>query len=291
MKSKLVSLLASCSVVVLFGSDLAAEPLFSGTIFIDPDIIVAADPTTFEGLKYAGQESRAMFDRRVDDWITVDAFLFNATFTDGLAIEIQVNPEFGDSSDAMTEAQQYAPVIGRLPTALRADVETVWIHQGVEPFGGGNHNLLIHTGQADLYVADGILEETFVHEAAHTSLDGAHAAAPGWLAAQDADGEFISDYAREHPKREDIAESFLPYVAVRYRPDRISESLAATIVKTMSHRIEYFDAQSLDMYTIATSRIQPPRPEPDARCCRLCKFGRTVWPHRSRFFCRRRQGR
>ena len=45
-------------------------------------------------------------------------------------------------------------------------------------------NLLIHTGQADRYAADGILEETLVHEAAHTSLDAAHASALDWLAAQ-----------------------------------------------------------------------------------------------------------
>ena len=92
-------------------------------------------------------------------------------------------------------------------------METVWIHRGTEPFGGGNNNLLIHTGRADLYAADGILEETLVHEAAHTSLDAAHASAPAWLAAQSADPTFISTYARDFPNREDIAESVLPYLA------------------------------------------------------------------------------
>ena len=48
--------------------------------------------------------------------------------------------------------------MGRLPTALRAEVETVWIHKGVEPFGGGNYNLLIHTSKSGLYEADGILD-------------------------------------------------------------------------------------------------------------------------------------
>ena len=143
-----------------------------------------------------------------------------------------------------------ALVIGRLPTVLRADVQTVWIHQGTEPFGGGNNNLLIHTGQADLYAADGILEETFVHEASHTSLDATHAAAPGWLAAQTADGEFISTYAHDYPNGEDIAESFLPYLAVRYRSDRISQSLFDTISQTIPNRIDYFDDQSFDMYPI-----------------------------------------
>jgi hypothetical protein len=43
---------------------------------------------------------------------------------------------------------------------------------------------LIHVGQGEIYLRDGILEETFVHEAAHTSLDAYHASAPGWLAAR-----------------------------------------------------------------------------------------------------------
>lgn len=226
------------------------EPPFAGTIFIDPDIITASDPTTFQGLTPAGQGSRVMFDRRVGDWVTVDAYLFGATFDDGLTIEVQVNPEFGSSDAARVVALKYAEVIGRLPTALRAQAETVWIHRGVNPFGGGNNNLLIHTDQADLYEANGFLEETFVHEAAHTSLDAAHASAPGWMAAQDADPTFISTYAAEFPNREDIAESFLLYLAIRFRADRLSASLVNTIVQTMPNRIAYFDGLSLDMYPI-----------------------------------------
>ena len=226
------------------------DPPFSGTIFLDPDIITSSDPTTFQNLSFAGQGSRTMYDRRVSAFITINPYLFDATFDDGLTAEIQVNPEFGGSDAALAEAEKYAEVIGRLPTALRKDVETVWIHKGTQPFGGGNNNLLIHIGQADLYTADGILEETFVHEAAHTSLDAAHASAPAWLAAQSADPTFISTYAGDFPNREDIAESFLLYVAVRYRSDRISQSLANTIMQTMPNRIAYFDNQSFDMYPI-----------------------------------------
>ena len=226
------------------------QPPFSGTIFIDADIITSSDPTTFQGLAFEGQGARTMFDRRVNNWISVQAYLFGASFDDGRTAEIQVNPEFGGSDAARVEAEKYAEVIGRLPTALRNDVETVWIHKGTEPFGGGNNNLLIHVGQADLYAADGILEETLVHEAVHTSLDAAHASAPGWLAAQSADGTFISSYARDFPTREDLAETFVPYLAIRYRSDRISQSLATTIRQAIPNRIAYLDGLALDMYPI-----------------------------------------
>ncbi|MFT5124499.1 MAG: hypothetical protein ACI9TH_000555 [Kiritimatiellia bacterium] len=227
-----------------------AAPPFSGTIFLDPDIITESDSTTYQSIIDTGRGDRWMFDRRVNDWVFLNAFLFEAHFDDGLEIEIQVNPEFGSANAAMTEASKYAPIIGRLPTCLRRDVETVWIHQGVQPFGGGNNNLLIHTGQADQYATDGILEETLVHEASHTSLDADHAGASGWLAAQAADPEFISTYARDNPNREDIAESFLLYLALKYRPGRISQSLSNTISQTIPNRIAYFASQEFDFYPI-----------------------------------------
>jgi hypothetical protein len=223
-------------------------PPFGGTIFLDPDIITEADPTTFQTLTPKGQGVRTMFDRRFG-WVQRDAFLFDATFSDGFTVEFQVNPEFGTTS-AQSQAEKYAPAIGRLPKSLRTDVKTVWIHDGVQPFGGGNNNLLIHAGQGDLYIASGILEETFVHEAAHTSLDAAHAASAGWVAAQAADNHFISTYARDNPAREDIAESVVVWLAVRFRSARISASLANTIAQTIPNRLTYFDALLLQMAPI-----------------------------------------
>lgn len=227
--------------------DPAPAPPFGGTIFLDPDIITPADSTTYLGLTYVGQGTRTMFDRRANDWVVLDPFLFDATYADGLSVEVQVNPEFGTPAEAQVEAQYYAEVVGRLPYALRVDVETMWIHQGVEPFGGGNDNLLVHTGQGALYDDQGILEETFVHEAAHTSLDASYAASAGWRAARAADPTFISTYARDFPDREDVAESFLPYLAIRYRADRISASLRETILTTIPSRIAFFDSLGLDL--------------------------------------------
>src|SRR5262245_30837583 len=132
--------------MVGFAGQIAHAQPFSGTIFIDPDIITASDPTTFTNVTYAGQGMRLMYDRRVNKFVTLNAYLFNATFDDGLATEIQVNPEFSTTNAAFVEANKYAIVIGRLPTMSRSRVETVWIHKGVQPFGGGNNNLLIHTG-------------------------------------------------------------------------------------------------------------------------------------------------
>jgi hypothetical protein len=222
-------------------------PPFNGTIFLDPDILTSSDPTTFKSIAYAGQAKRTMFDRRVNDWISVTPFIFNANYTDGLSIEIQINPEFKNVTDAEIQALKYATEFGRLPTALRRDVKTSWIHMGTQPFGGGNNNLLIHIGQSTRYEKDGILEETLIHEAAHTSLDADHSASKGWINAQNLDPGFISTYARDNPKREDIAETYLLYMALRYRSDRISSSLRDKILETIPNRIKYLDAQNFNM--------------------------------------------
>ncbi len=228
---------------------LRAAPPYTGTVELDPDIITAADPSTFTGISYIGRGMRWMFDRRLGTFALFNAYLFDAQFADGPSVEVQVNPEFGSSANAQTQAMVFLPAIGRIPRALRQDLRTIWLHQGNHDFGGGNNNLLIHSGSvAQHYIANGFLEEVFVHEATHTSLDAAHAGASGWLAAQASDPEFISTYARDHPMREDVAESFLVWLAVRFRAARISEFMESTVTRTIPHRLAYFDAQG---FTIA----------------------------------------
>jgi hypothetical protein len=232
----------SSSVLQLHG-----DPPFSGTIFIDSDIITPNDETNYLSISYDGTDERTMYDRR-SGWVDLVPYLFEANFSDLPSVEIQVNPEFGSVDEARQQAERFAPVIGRLPKCLRKDVETVWIHKGNEPFGGGNNNLLIHIEQADDYEKDGILEETLVHEAVHTSLDSSHADADAWKTAQQKDNGYISTYAQEYPTREDVAESFLPYFAIRFRPDRISSELKETIENTIPNRIQYFDDQKLEYF-------------------------------------------
>lgn len=220
----------------------------SGTLFVDPDIVTSADPSVFAGVSYAGRANRVMFDRRVADWVEHEAFLFDATYTDGFEVEIQVNPEFGTSDAALVQAQRYGWLIGQMPRVLRGlDFQTVWIHRGDELWGAGNNSILIHTGKAAEYEAQGILEEVFLHEGAHTSLDSHHKNSEDWLAAQAADGDFISAYARDFPNREDLAESFPMWFAVRFREDQISARLATTIRSRIPNRLAYLDAQDFDI--------------------------------------------
>ena len=239
-------------IAAIFAPFAIAEPPFAGTIFIGPDIITEDDPSLFERVEMAGEGERLVFDRRINAWINISMRLIRVFYITGQVVEVRVNLEF-DEATARELAELYATIVGRIPIALMRDVDSITIHDGVQPFGGGNRNLLIHHGQGELYSTDGILEEVFVHEAAHTSLDAAHSAHADWIKAQEADGEFISNYAKDFPEREDIAESVLVFLAVEYRSERISEALLDTLITTIPNRIEYFRNQRLNWYPIDSS--------------------------------------
>ena len=86
-----------------------------------------------------------------------------------------------------------------------------------------------------------MLEEIMIHEAAHACLDEDHKDASGWLEAQEDDWAYVSEYAAEYPGREDLAESFVAYFALKARVRRIGGVKADAIRKTIPNRIEYFD--------------------------------------------------
>jgi hypothetical protein len=219
------------------------------------DVIKNTDPKHITlTLNYAGQEIREMFDRRINSFIKLNAYLFNAEYSDDLKIEVQVNPEFMSQDKAREHAEYYAIVIGQLPKALRLRVEKVWIHNGEEPFGGNYYanSLLIHVQQGDKYITDGILEEIIIHEVCHTLFDGLYENDSDWNSnwkkSRNKDNNtYISTYAEEFPEREDIAESFLAYFAFRYRKDRISSKTYDNIKIQIPNRIEFFDSLNLDM--------------------------------------------
>ncbi len=240
-------------IVLSTASDAISAPPFSGTAFIAPNLVTSADPTAFVALVDKGMGSRMVFDRRVGDYVTMDMFLYDATYADGDVIEFQVNPEFGDAAASREPAAFYAPILGRMPAVLRRHLAYTWIHRGDQPFGGtpfdGEHPaVLIHTGSlAQSYINQGVLEEILIHEATHAVLDVRVRDTPAWIAAQAADGEFISTYARDNPTSEDVAESFVPYLAVCCGQDRVPAATRDTIAATISARLRAFDALLLDV--------------------------------------------
>ncbi len=190
-----------------------------------------------------------MFDRRKASFSNIEAHIFDTYYSDDHYIEVQVNSEF-TFEQAELESYKYAWLIGQLPKVLKRDIETVWIHKGIYDWGGGNNNILIHTGQTskfENYKTGNIVEETLIHEAAHTSIDTYYYGTSEWNEQVKNDGyKYVSTYAQDFPNREDIAEMFPLYIAVRYFPDRISEDVKNKFLSTSINRVKYFDSQNLD---------------------------------------------
>ena len=229
--------------------ELWDTPPWGGTIFITGNIITENDPSTYLSQEYKGISFRNMFDRRKASFSNIEAHIFDTYYSDDHYIEVQVNSEF-TFEQAELESYKYAWLIGQLPKVLKRDIETVWIHKGIYDWGGGNNNILIHTGQTskfENYKTGNIVEETLIHEAAHTSIDTYHYGTSEWNEQVKNDGyKYVSTYAQDFPNREDIAEMFPLYIAVRYFPDRISEDVKNKFLSTSINRVKYFDSQNLD---------------------------------------------
>lgn len=220
-------------------------PPYAGTAYIDADAIMASDPSSFVDLTYTGRGVRTMFDRRTNSYNQVNALLFDARFGISKHIEVQVNPEFTQAV-AEQHARFYAHAVGQLPAFLFRDLDTMWIHDGNELFGGSNRNILIHVQQGQYIAMYGWLEEVLLHEASHTSLDSYHASAPRWLEARAADRGAISDYARDNPMREDVAETVPAWFMARFRASRLDAAMVATIEQTVPNRLRYLDCLGFD---------------------------------------------
>ena len=132
----------------------------------------------------------------------------------------------------------------------------MWIHKGEEAYGGGNKNLLVHTGMSEVYEnwwTGNVIEETLIHEATHTSIDAYHypdreTDGAAWIdAVSKDDGCYISKYAKNYPYREDLAELMPLYIAVRYFPDRILGDVRDKILSCNLNRIRYLDSLKLEM--------------------------------------------
>ena len=240
-----------------FNLEHTGTPPFRATTLISPQVIEPSDPTTLESITYAGLGELPHWDRRSETVITINPYLFDVRY-EGQVVEFRVYPEFGSREAAQAEVERYAHALGQMPAVLMPGIKHVDIHPGE-----GRWNASSTLGIIVIYPdrEPGDYGEVFVHESTHTTLDLAHRDSPGWRAAQEADGVFISEYARDNPDSEDVAESFLAWFAVRYQSERLTTAETISILRTIPNRLIYFDEQGFDMSPYTPSEVQYPSEE------------------------------
>ena len=221
----------------------------------DPSLCTVAAATPNQGAKdmYPGGSRESQ-----------TAWLFTASCDTGSnSFEIHVGAGFATQQQAMAEAKRFGEAIGRLPKVLRDGLRVIKVHAtSIGAWRARPSEGLILAYAADLRitaVGSSPIEELLVHEASHVALDPRYRASAGWLAAQRADGDFISGYAAQNPGREDLAESFLAYLAARFRPARILQSTERRVFEVMPNRVAFFDsvlsAADMQPFAMASPRM------------------------------------
>ena len=240
----------------LFNKIEILEPPFSGTMWDLPDLIKSSDYTVYSTSTYQGIETRLFYDKSIPDFINYPAHVYKVNFGDDLSVDFEIYTEF-TQEEAESIEQKYAPLIGQLGKDLRKNIKSFEFLKGEEVASAQRTddlnyaNITFHTDWLTNIVEtrpDGDkTEELLIHESAHLSIDPYVYGQQGWTDAVNLDGIFLSTYAKDNPDSEDIAETFQAYIAVKYYPDRISNSLRDTILSVCLNRFKYFDSLNLDL--------------------------------------------
>ncbi len=227
--------------LVALPASLSADEYPSSVVGTDFDFIRESDPSVFECLEYKGDGPREMPDKRGPSALVQEAFIFVAYYADGTSVDMALSRGFETSGRARKEALRYAPRLGRLPTSLRRGVKRLVVHTG-----GRNTTafsdiglIVVYADNATKRIGTHDLEETLFHESVHAAWDREHARSSAWRQAQEADGTFITRYARKNPKGEDLAESALFAYTLLHHPDRIPAADAERIRRAIPGRIAF----------------------------------------------------
>ena len=268
------------------------NPLF--TDFLTPD-----DPNTFQHVELTGTDVVLMYDRDANnnagDWSYPEAWIFDLVYSDSIRSALRVSKEDFGQEMAEELAGKWGKTMGLLPAVLREGLDSINILQGEGAFGGNGflHSIEIPIGSNTEWLeSSGSMEEILVHEATHASLDYLYT--EGYVEARDMDPLYISAYSAENPDREDISETYLVYLGLKYRENRISVEEAERIRAAIGHRLSFFDGLDLDEYPFDfsddTSPVRPgsgsrpialsPSPNPvssgEVRIARPPAFGGAV---------------
>ncbi len=231
---------------VIWTTAVHADPPFGGTVYVEPDIITAQDPSTFRGLTYDGAARLDRWDHRFETKmdepiVPADFHRFTATFRGGKTMQLEVNTEFGSAAKAGRVAEIYAFIAGQMPAVMRKNMLSIVVHKTGDDWSAGpDGEIVIHHGNYAGELADGALEESMFHEAVHTSIDMHVEGRRTWVRAAKADGTFISEYARDSGGGEDVAETFLLYYAWALRRDRMDPDDLQVIEDTIPNRLAFF---------------------------------------------------
>ena len=225
------------------------EPVFKGgSSFLTTNIYSDKDPTSFIKNEYVETKILSMHDGRTENIDNTTAYIFNSFFGNETqkVVEVRVNSNDFNIKKAESEVNKYSILIGRLPGFLVSKLNFIEMHGGNALWGGSPdyNSILIHTEKGEEYIKENVVYDIIAHEFAHAVMDTEHLLSLDWKYAIYKDCIAISEYAKEFPNREDLAETFSVYIS--YRRGNLTPDLIEGINK-IPERIRYLDNLNLNM--------------------------------------------
>jgi len=184
-----------------------------------------------------------MPDKRSDKLMAKETFIFTARYTDGTNVDMWAHRRFGSQEAALKLVRPAAEAVGKLPTFMRKKLDRVIIHRGDETAFAESrgHFFVLYSENIKTRIRNHDLEETVFHESVHATLDMKYARSKKWRKAQEADGDFVTKYAKRLPENEDLAESALFAWALIMHPGRLPAEIEARTRQIMPNRIAFFE--------------------------------------------------
>ncbi|MEO1534042.1 MAG: GC-type dockerin domain-anchored protein [Planctomycetota bacterium] len=228
------------------GSAVAVDPPFVNSVVSnDLAFVLETDPNAQETFGFLEVARKEMPDKRTNE-LFADAYVFEVGYATadgaGHTIEIWANRDFELLANASPYAWRLARAIGLQPELFRNALSHVVLHNGDETAFAEERGgfFVIYSENMDDRIATSDLQHTVFHESAHVALEAAHAEAAGWVAAQQADPGFITEYARDNAVKEDVPESAIFAFAVLNYPGRLPVDVEAVVRAQMPNRLAYF---------------------------------------------------
>ncbi len=244
MKIRLSILIPLILFLIMAHGVRAATPLYENSIVsTDFDFILDSDPNALLSVRFVGLSQQEMPDCRNDELFS-KAYIFQTTYQDHTRVQIWAHQDFGNQETAENYVKKLADAIGQQPHFNRVILNHVVLHKGDETAFAEEEGrfFIIYSENMDTRIRNHDLQETVFHECAHVAFESAHAEAPAWRKAQQADAGFITAYAAQHPLKEDLPESALfAYVLLNY-PGRLDNDVEKSVQLQMPNRLTYFSA-------------------------------------------------
>lgn len=226
------------------------------------DLILSRDPSILSGISYNGIVTRYRARNvMMPSKGTYDAYSYTITFTNLKTFEFLVHTDFTfEEAEYMANFLPYQ--IGQVPAKLSSNLKTyaVFLGDGGGPSGVNVEHFLkhykeVHRPEIGEYLVHALshgvldwLQEKPANNYRVSVIDGVTVEPQNglivkeeWLDAAAKDGYYISEYAEEHPEREDIADTIQAYLAVYWRPYRFDPRLIELLQDRFPNRFLLFD--------------------------------------------------